>query len=747
MSLFTELKRRNVFRIGIAYAVVSWLVLQVADVLIDNIGAPDWVFPTLLMVLGIGFPIALIFAWAFELTPEGLKRESEVDRETSITGQTGRKLDRAIIVVLTLAVAYLLVDKLVLDPRSGGPASSTETAAADEDGAAADGASVAVLPFVNMSNDPDNEYFSDGLTDTLLHMLAQLPDLRVAARTSSFAFKGQNKAVSEIADELGVSNILEGSVQRAGDQVRVTAQLIRAEDGFHIWSQNYTRPLQDIFAIQDEIATDVAQALGASLLGEDGETMHGVETTDLTAYDRYLKGLEQQAIFTYGSLETAQNHFEQALAEDPEFTDARLALVRNYLLKRLTGILTNEELNRVARPLIDQVIEHDPGNTLAQGYLHMLDGRFSGTTKTREEVRQAIYRSRDLLGLVPTDSFIRVSVAGGLHFMLDEPDAALAVLDAGLLIDPLDALLYIERGDILTDLERLDEAEAALLKAIELSPENPGGPGHMIDVELERGNLPAALEWMRKTMELDPQDHELPDEIARHLYALELPEAAEPYYARVQALAPGSAVARALEMIRADERGDTERAIAIAERMIEEQVDLRRGAFFQANLYYADLMLEAGRAREAHDFLLATRPDIADWSGWSADAHGNIMRYFAILLMTGFAESEERQSAWNQYKAASRATGFEFAEAGTNASIIDAIINGDIERSVSEQLEYRMTDSIADAPWRHRVIMRPLYEPMLSDPRMVAAMDARTREAATLRAEIQGMLLEPEWNP
>ena len=274
MSFFTELKRRNVIRVGLAYLLIAWVLLQAADFALDLIDAPNWVIQALFVIAAIGLPAVAVFAWVFEMTPEGIKREADIDRSQSITPHTGRKLDRVIIGALALAVAYLLVDKLYLGEHGGaepGGALATQVAATTPDTEATDAApqlaSVAVLPFVNMSNDPDNEYFSDGLTETLLHMLAQLPDLKVAARTSSFAFKGRNTAIEEVAATLGVAHVLEGSVQKAGDRVRVTAQLIRAEDGFHVWSQNYTEPLEDIFAIQDTIAGQVADALGASLAG------------------------------------------------------------------------------------------------------------------------------------------------------------------------------------------------------------------------------------------------------------------------------------------------------------------------------------------------------------------------------------------------------------------------------------------------------------------------------------------------
>jgi TolB-like protein len=295
VSLFNELKRRNVFRVGIAYGVTAWLLIQISDTVLPRIGLPESAVTLVIVLLLIGFVPALIFAWAFEMTPEGLKRERDVDRSQSITRQTGRKLDRVIIGIMAVVIAFLLLDRFVLQENEETGSGTFSIAAeyvpepsTDPVANAPADASVAVLPFVNMSGDANNEYFSDGLTETLLHMLAQLPELRVAARTSSFAFKGQNRSIGEIAATLKVANILEGSVQRAGDRVRVTAQLIRADDGYHVWSQSYDRTLDDIFVIQDEIANDVARALGTSLLGANDQPMHGVTTQDTQAYEHLL---------------------------------------------------------------------------------------------------------------------------------------------------------------------------------------------------------------------------------------------------------------------------------------------------------------------------------------------------------------------------------------------------------------------------------------------------------------------------
>ncbi|MEJ2385378.1 MAG: hypothetical protein P8Y54_13480 [Xanthomonadales bacterium] len=371
MRFLTELKRRNVIRVGVAYVLIAWVLLQAAEFLLEIAGAPEWTIRALLVLALVALPAVLVFAWIFELTPEGIRREREVPTGASITPHTGRRLDRTIIVLLLIVVAWFAFDEFYLERRA---TAAPDTAALEPAAPEAppplgnQKPSVAVLPFVNLSDDADNEYFSDGLTETLLHLLAQLPDLQVAARTSSFAFKGQSQSVGEIAAALGVANILEGSVQKAGDRVRVTAQLVRADDGFHVWSQSFTRPLEDIFAIQDEIATEVADALGASLLGTGGRPLEGVHTADTRAYDAWLQGLEEQAKFSYISLPLAGRHFRDALALDPEFTEARLSLIRNYLLEFNTGRIDQAAMDAAIDPLLAQVREREPDNPLARAF-------------------------------------------------------------------------------------------------------------------------------------------------------------------------------------------------------------------------------------------------------------------------------------------------------------------------------------------------------------------------------------------
>ena len=335
-KLIQELKRRNVFRVAIAYLAIAWLILQFADIVLDNIGAPTWIMQTVMFVLAIGCPIAVLLAWAYELTPEGIKKERDVDRSQSITQQTGQKLNRTIIVVLLAAVGFLLVDKFVLQDREPVTAASTEK-------------SVAVLPFVAMSRGPDDEYFADGLTEEILNSLTRVPDLLVTARTSAFHFKGQDIPIPQIAEALGVAHVVEGSVRREGDRLRVTAQLIRAADGFHLWSKNYDRETADTFGVQTDIAEEIAAALGVVLDDAQLGQMRDAGIRNPEAFIAYQKGIEG---FYAAHGEENQNElllennvwFEKALELEPGIADAYLSHA-DYYTHALLALIDQPEPN------------------------------------------------------------------------------------------------------------------------------------------------------------------------------------------------------------------------------------------------------------------------------------------------------------------------------------------------------------------------------------------------------------------
>jgi len=340
-SLFQELKRRNVFRVAIAYMAVAWLILQVSDIVLDNIAAPVWLMKALMFFLLIGFPVAVLFAWAYEMTPEGIKKEKDVDRSQSITNQTGQKLNRTIIVVLLAAVGFLLIDKFMLrEPVAETPASAE----------AATEKSVAVLPFVAMSRGPDDEFFADGLTEEILNSLTRVPELLVTARTSAFHFKDKDIPIPEIASQLGVAHVVEGSVRRDGDRLRVTAQLIRAADGFHLWSENYDRETEDTFGVQTDIAEKIASALDVFLDDETLERMKSSGFRNPEAYVAYQKG---QAIYNdahnhwdiIGPLEEANAWFDRVIELEPGASRAYLYRVDMYThqLSDSYATLTDEQ--------------------------------------------------------------------------------------------------------------------------------------------------------------------------------------------------------------------------------------------------------------------------------------------------------------------------------------------------------------------------------------------------------------------
>ncbi|MGB5293183.1 MAG: hypothetical protein WBN41_17200 [Lysobacterales bacterium] len=337
MSFFNELRRRNVIRVGIAYALVAWLVMQFADVVLNNIAAPDWVFKAIMLLLAIGFPFVLIIAWAFEMTPEGIKREKDVDRSRSIAPKTGKNLDRMIIAGLALIIIGMGVERFWFagqdEPANTQTVAETQPAPGENkpptivEELVNQRESVAVLPFTAMSSGEDDSYFADGLTEEILNSLARLPELLVTARTSSFHFKGKNLPVPEIAATLGVEHVVEGSVRRSGEQVRITAQLIRAEDGFHLWSQTYDRTLENVFSVQEDIAENIAETLDVVLNEDKRQKMHSSGFKDVEAFIAYQKGMElfDKAHDTDNPVDLlpeANRWFDKALEISPDNTTA-----------------------------------------------------------------------------------------------------------------------------------------------------------------------------------------------------------------------------------------------------------------------------------------------------------------------------------------------------------------------------------------------------------------------------------------
>jgi TolB-like protein/tetratricopeptide (TPR) repeat protein len=360
LSFLGELKRRNVFRVAGVYAVVGWLLVQVAASLEEAIGLPAWFDGLVVALLAIGFPIGLIFAWAFELTPEGIKRTAAVEADESITAQTGSKLDIVLVLALLVFAGAMLLPKFMNTQQLPGLVTGSSAAAA----------SIAVLPFADLSPGGDQEYFADGISEELLNVLAKVEGLKVAGRTSSFAFKGRNEDLREIGRVLDVAHILEGSVRSQGDKVRVTAQLIQVSDGFHLWSETYDGDLNDIFAVQDDIASRILLAMKNQLNVEEAPIVAPVQRADVTAYGRFLEA--RDLIFTRepSKMERAMALLDEAIAIDPGYAPAYASRAKALLLLSdrpgSYGTIPAQEAIPRAEADVEKALELDPD--LADAY-------------------------------------------------------------------------------------------------------------------------------------------------------------------------------------------------------------------------------------------------------------------------------------------------------------------------------------------------------------------------------------------
>ncbi len=603
MSVFNELKRRNVFRVAAAYVVVGWLLVEVATTLLPTFGAPGWVTQALVVVIALGFIPAVIIAWVYELTPEGLRRESDVARGSSIARETGRKLDLITIAAVVIGVGFLGLSRFVAPPAQPVPAAAAV--------ATADDASVAVLPFANMSGNPENEYFSDGLTETLLHMLAQVPNLKVAARTSSFAFKGEHQDVREIAGVLNVAHILEGSVQRAGDKVRITAQLIRANDGFHVWSENYDRTLEDIFEIQDEIAAEVSDALTSSLFPAAAAeaAIVSVDTESIGAYEAYLKAMGHLATASYSSFADAEQALKRALALDPDFHDARKLLAIAYMGQSNTGLIRGDESWRRAGTLLDEVIAARPDDIEAQALALINDSDYETHFGNARAGFDAIPALREILAKAPGVEPARIELARLLAIFgqMDEAERHFRIL---LETDGLNPQLHWLLGESFFGNERYEDAREAFLRSAELEPGNPNVWASLGDVEKGLGNAVGYVENYRRASEIDPEDSELVSMVASYLFRFGLIEEGDAYLRRAAAIAPSHPMTRASRLHRSFAAGDREQAALDARQMIAEDVENRHGAYTAAVMYFAAQSIAAGDAESAYLFLENNAPAV-----------------------------------------------------------------------------------------------------------------------------------------
>lgn len=469
MSFFTELKRRNVIRAAVLYVGAVWALSQGLAQLLPLFGDFDWIARWFLVAAAIGFPFFIAFVWFYEFTPQGLMRESQIDPAQSITAHTGRKLDFAIIGVLSIAVVLLLTDRFVLHHGV-----NEEAAVLDK--------SIAVLPFADLSQAKDQGYFSDGISEDLLNLLTKVPQLRVTARTSSFAFKGRDLGVPEIARKLHVAHVLQGSVQKAGDQVRITVQLVDAATDTQRWSQTWDRKLDDVFKIQDEIASDVVKALKVKLLG----AAPSARSTDPQTYALYLQARDLGRQHTTEAFAKSDALYRQALAIDPRYAPAWGGLAENLYYETSIGILSNQEGFARAREATQQALAIDPNYAPAHASLGWI--AMSGDN----DLVVAAQHFERALALDPTDPDVLRNAAIFLQ-NLGRLDQALALDEAIVRRDPVNTAALNNLGLTQRYAGRYDAAIASYRTVLSLSP-SFGVAHYSLGVALLlKGDAPAAL--------------------------------------------------------------------------------------------------------------------------------------------------------------------------------------------------------------------------------------------------------------
>jgi TolB-like protein/Tfp pilus assembly protein PilF len=496
-NFFAELKRRNVYKVAIAYAIVAWLLLQAASILFPTFEAPPWTMKVFVAVIALGFPIALVLAWAFELTPEGIKRAEDVDLSKSLTRKTGRKLDFFIIAVLLLVIGILLFQRL--HPNvSLAVSSSLEK-------------SIAVLPFENLSRDPDNAYFAEGVQEEILTRLAKIADLKVISRTSTQRYQSKPGNLSEIAKQLGVANILEGNVQKAGDSVRVSVNLIQAASDSHLWADTYDRKLTDIFKVESDIAKTIADTLQVKLSGSEKTAIAKAPTANNDAYELYLKGRFFWNKRTAVDLRKSIEYFNQAIEKDPKYSLAYAALAQAWvLLPAYNGGAPNdcfpqaEAAGRKALALDDNSAD---AHAALGAVKAIYDFDFAGSIPEYERAIQ----------LNPNDATAHHWLANHALSALGQSENEIAEMKRALELDPLSLIINANLGWAYIHARRFDEAIAQLRKTVEME----GGfyfARYSLAMALElKGSISEAIAEYQRAIALN--DDPFPLALLGHLYA------------------------------------------------------------------------------------------------------------------------------------------------------------------------------------------------------------------------------------
>jgi TolB-like protein/Flp pilus assembly protein TadD len=496
-SFFAELRRRNVLRLAATYALVAWILIEAGSVLLPTFGVPDWVFRAYVIIIFVGFAVALLFAWVFEITPDGVKLESEIDRDAQAARKSGRS-NGIIIALLAIALGVSITFNIT-GVRNQSDAPATAMVALD---------SVAVLPFTSRSSDPDNQFFADGIHDDLLARLADIDSLRVISRTSVNEYRETTKNLREIGAELNVATIVEGAVQRSGDQVRITVQLINAETDEHIWAQTYDRELtaNNVFHIQSEISSQITTALQAALTPDEQIRLAAIPTQSIEALSLYSAARNNLYLRRFETLQEARRQFEEAIEIDPDYAQAYAGLAETIIVTYTNhGTMDAENTFRLTRQAVDRALDIDPQLAEAhavEGLLLYEQWKVARIDDRNLEAAQSFERA---MALNPNLANTYVWFAS-LHESEGATQDAIYLLDKALQIDPLGRIPYINLPvNYAINGENLKAIEL-LLKAMEIFPDWPGPYESLTDHLISLGRFDEAIAWMvqAKTMTDDP---------------------------------------------------------------------------------------------------------------------------------------------------------------------------------------------------------------------------------------------------
>jgi TolB-like protein len=726
LSFFNELKRRNVFKVGVAYVITAWLLIQVADMLLDNMGAPAWVLQAIFVALIVGLFISLFIAWAFELTPEGIKKEQDVDRSQSMTPHTGRKLNTAITMILVLALGYFAWDKFVVRPVQE---ADTVLVVADSptdvmvEPALPTDKSIAVLPFDNRSNQADDEFFTTGIHDDLLTQLAQISSLRVISRTSVIQFKDTSKSIREIAELLGVATILEGGVQRAGDTVRINMQLIDAATDAHLWAQTYDRELtaNNIFRIQSEIANAVTDAMRATLTPEEQQRISLVPTENMQALEEYFKGRAEMDQRTRPALESSRLRFEQARQLDPDFALAYAGEAQATMLLSDTssyGKIPAAETLRLARPLLERAVELAPADAQVLAVFGLLESRDHNEELALEYYARSLALNPSSGEVLNWQSLSQLRV--GMVKESIETNRHMVEVDPMSMIALFNHIVYLafmeERDDLAIEmmlgrLEGLDQGFSFSARGW---------------VEELRGNIKTAAEYYYKSMELDAGRSANSDRLSDLLASLGLVDEA-------LLIAPDNADDIALTI------GDWDTAIQLASEDLKQEPD---SVDVLINLFF--VLMWSGDADKAYPLTIQISKQF--------EKEASEMRNLALYMTWVAAKTEHNEQAHLYREVSAKALRL-FIEAGvsgprhyTKKALLSAIDGRDSDTIMA-------ITNYTDAGGRWQGLLKhPVFDRLKQDARFQAQANRMADLAYTERREILIMLCGPDsfltsWQP